>query len=149
MEQELPSPLQSYELRGKQPFVSDFSHPLRHAIEKGRGPILYIKKKKNGTPRGTIIDKVIKLFDKSVKAFKPSGEYTSANTEEDILTLVKSSRQRRVFDFIPGRSHSQFENIKSDPYQSLEGEVMRDWISASLKNFLKNIFIEGSIVIKN
>ena len=88
------------------------------------------------------------MFDKSVKAFKPSGEHTSANTEEDILTLVKSFQQRRVFDFIPGWSHSQFENIKSNPYQSLEGEVMRDWISASLKNFLKNIFIKGSIVIK-
>ena len=44
MEQELPSLLQTYELRGKQPFVSDFSLLLRHAIEKGRGPILYIKK---------------------------------------------------------------------------------------------------------
>ena len=44
LEQELPSLLQSYQLRGKQPFVSDFSRLLRHAIEKGRGPILYIKK---------------------------------------------------------------------------------------------------------
>ena len=34
MEQELPSLLQSYELRGKQPFVSDFSRLLRHAIQK-------------------------------------------------------------------------------------------------------------------
>ena len=44
LEQELPSLLQSYELRGKQPFVSDFSRLVRHAIEKGRGPILYSKK---------------------------------------------------------------------------------------------------------
>ena len=44
LEQELPSLLQSYELRGKQPFVSDFRHLLRHAIQKGRGPILYSKK---------------------------------------------------------------------------------------------------------
>ena len=36
---------------GKQPFVSDFSCLLRHAIEKGRGPILY-SKKKPGTPLG-------------------------------------------------------------------------------------------------
>ena len=42
--------LQSYELRGKQPFVSDFSRLLRHAIEKGRGPILYSKK--NPGPHG-------------------------------------------------------------------------------------------------
>ena len=51
MEQELPSLQQSYKLRGKQPFVSDFSRLLRHAIEKGRGPILY-NKKNPGTPRG-------------------------------------------------------------------------------------------------
>ena len=51
MEQELPNLLQSYELRGKQPLVSDFSCLLRHATEKGRAPILY-SKKKNGTPRG-------------------------------------------------------------------------------------------------
>ena len=36
--------MQSYELRGKQPSVSDFSRLLRHAIEKGRGPILYSEK---------------------------------------------------------------------------------------------------------
>ena len=41
LEQELPSLLQSYELRGKQPLVSDFSRLLRHAIKKGRAPILY------------------------------------------------------------------------------------------------------------
>ena len=50
MEQELPGLLQSYELRGKQPFVSDFSRLLQHAIEKGRGPILYSKK--NPRPHG-------------------------------------------------------------------------------------------------
>ena len=32
--------LQSYKLQGKQLFVSYFSRLLRHAIEKGRGPIL-------------------------------------------------------------------------------------------------------------
>ena len=37
-------PVQSYESRGKQSFVSHFSHLLRHAVEKGRGPILYTKK---------------------------------------------------------------------------------------------------------
>ena len=44
LEQELPSLLQSYELRGKRPLVSDLSCLLRHAIEKGRAPILYSKK---------------------------------------------------------------------------------------------------------
>ena len=44
MEQELPSLLQSYELWGKQPFISDFSRLSWHAIEKGEGPILYSKK---------------------------------------------------------------------------------------------------------
>ena len=53
LEQELPSLLQFYELRGKQPFISDFSRLLRHAIEEGRGPILY-SKKKPGTPRGDV-----------------------------------------------------------------------------------------------
>ena len=31
-------------ITGKKPFISDFSRLLRHAIEKGRGPILYSKK---------------------------------------------------------------------------------------------------------
>ena len=52
-EQELPSLLQSYKLRGKQPFVSDFSRLLRHATEKGRGLILYIKK--NPGPHGETV----------------------------------------------------------------------------------------------
>ena len=40
LEQEPPKLLQSYELLGKQPFVSDFSRLLRHATDKGWGPIL-------------------------------------------------------------------------------------------------------------
>ena len=44
LKQKLPSLLQSYDLQERQQFVSDFSHLLRHAIEKGRGPILYSKK---------------------------------------------------------------------------------------------------------
>ena len=71
----------------------------------------------------TTIDRILTAYDKSVKVFKASGEHTSANTEEDILTLVKSFQQRKVFDFIPGRLHSQFENMTSKPFQSLEGEV--------------------------
>ena len=35
--------LQSYELRGKQWFISNFSRLLGHVIEKGHGPILYTK----------------------------------------------------------------------------------------------------------
>ena len=53
----LLSPLQSYKLQGKQPIVSDFSRLLRHVIEKGRGPILYSKKKPE-TPRGRIIREI-------------------------------------------------------------------------------------------
>ena len=49
LDQELPSLLLSYELQGKQPFISDFSRLLLHVIEKGRGPILYSKKKKKKT----------------------------------------------------------------------------------------------------
>ena len=43
---------QSYESKGKQLFVSDFSLHLRHAIERGRGHILYNKKPR--TPRSII-----------------------------------------------------------------------------------------------
>ena len=49
LEQELPSLLQSYELWGKQPFVSDFSRLLRHAKEKGRDPTRYSKKTRDPT----------------------------------------------------------------------------------------------------
>ena len=53
MEQELSCLLQSYELQGKQPFVSDFSRLLQHVIKKGRGRTLYNQKKPWG-PTGTI-----------------------------------------------------------------------------------------------
>ena len=56
MEQELPSLLLSYELRGKQPFVSDFSRLLQHAIEKGRS--LFYTVKNPETLRGSEREKV-------------------------------------------------------------------------------------------
>ena len=46
--------LQSYELGGKRSLDSHFSRLLRHAIEKGRGPILYTKKKRDPTELGCI-----------------------------------------------------------------------------------------------
>ena len=39
----ISNPMQSYELWGKQLFLSHFSRLLQHAIEKGWGPILYTK----------------------------------------------------------------------------------------------------------
>ena len=78
MEQELPSLLQSYELQGKQPFVSDFSRLLRHAIEKGRSPILY-SKKKPGTPWGMkSVEKGVKYHKyKLQKLLTDAGEFTT------------------------------------------------------------------------
>ena len=52
LEQELPSLLHSFEILGKQLFVSGFSCLLLHAIEKGRGLILYSKK--NPGPHGEV-----------------------------------------------------------------------------------------------
>ena len=88
----------------------------------------------------TVIDKMLTSYDKSVKVFKPSGEHTSANTEGDILTLIKSLEQRRVFDFVPGRSYSQFENIGSNPFQSLDRDQLRNWISSCLTKYSQEHF---------
>ena len=89
----------------------------------------------------TVIDKNLASYDKSVKVFRPSGEHTSANTDEDILTLIKSFQERRVFDCIPGRSHAQFGTISSNPFRHLDGDQLRDWISSCLKNTHRNISI--------
>ena len=83
----------------------------------------------------TVIDKILTSYDRYVKVFKPSGEHTSANTDEDISTLIKSFQQRRVYDNVPGRFYRQFEAIDYNPFQSLSGEVLRDWISSCLKKY--------------
>ena len=69
LEQELPSLLQSYDLRGKQLFVSDFSRLLRHAKEKGRCPILYSKK-----TLGPHVEENVNKFSKEVENTVGKGE---------------------------------------------------------------------------
>ena len=46
-----PACCKSYEFRGKQSFISDFSHLLWYAIKKGSRPILYSKKSWEPTGR--------------------------------------------------------------------------------------------------
>ena len=52
LEQELPSLLQSYKLRGKQPFIFDFSRLLPHAIEKAE--VLFYIVQKRWYPTGIV-----------------------------------------------------------------------------------------------
>ena len=88
----------------------------------------------------TIINNILKVYDKSVKVFRPSGEHTSANTEEDIATLIKSFQQRKIFDYIPGRSYYQFEDIGPNPFQNLDGDQLRNWISSCLTKYSQEHF---------
>ena len=65
--------LQSYELRGKQSFVSHFSRLLRHAIDKGWGPILYTKE----------------LWDPMVRAWSSEKWWVNAGNQHFLLSEQK------------------------------------------------------------
>ena len=85
-------------------------------------------------------DKILKSYDSSMKVFRPSGKHKTANTEDDIEIILKHLLERKVFDYTPGRCHTQFRTVKSNPFGSLDGEKLRDWISACLKKYSQEHF---------
>ena len=85
-------------------------------------------------------EQIMKIYDSSMKLFKPSGEHTAANTDSDVAELIKQFLQKKLFDYSPGRQHSQFENIWSNPFECIDADVVRDWISSSLKKYSQEHF---------
>ena len=92
------------------------------------------------SPSVNTVDKVLKAYDKSVDVFRPCGLHTSANTEQDVYTLIQSFQKAELFENKPGRVHKQFEIISSNLFESMDNNTLRDWISASLKKFSQEHF---------
>ncbi|CAC5412530.1 unnamed protein product [Mytilus coruscus] len=93
------------------------------------------------------VHEIIKQFDKVCNVQVPSGRHKTCDKEIDIITLVKPFQACNLFDFIPGRSHCAYPNIKENPLTELDMEFVRDWIAASLKKFQNNISISRTILL--
>ncbi|VDI25295.1 Hypothetical predicted protein [Mytilus galloprovincialis] len=86
------------------------------------------------------VHEIIKQFDKMCNVHVPSGRHKTCDKEIDIITLVRQFQACNLFDFIPGRSHYAYPNMKENPLTELDMEIVRDWIGASLKKFQNKHF---------
>ena len=58
---------------------------------------------------------------------------------------IEVLHERIVYSFVPGRSYVVFQDIAANPFNKLEGDFLRDWISSSLKTLLRNISISATV----
>ena len=87
-------------------------------------------------------DKILTNYDKVMKVFRPSGKHTATNINDDILTLIRQIHERNVYSFIPGRSYVGLQDIAANPFNRLDGDALREWISSSLKKFAQEHFYQ-------
>ena len=76
--------------------------------------------------------KIIEHFDKLLDVKQELGYHEMPNLEEDFKLVLNELRREKVFTTIPGRQHSSFANIQSDPFKSLKEEPHK------LQQWLKN-----------
>ncbi|CAC5425835.1 unnamed protein product [Mytilus coruscus] len=72
------------------------------------------------------VHEIIKQFDKVCNVHVLSGRHKTCDKEIDIITLVRQFQACNLFDFIPGRSHYAYPNIKENPLTELDMEFVRD-----------------------
>ena len=82
-------------------------------------------------------DEILQNFYSITQVKKPSGKHTMMSTKEDVLALVDHLLPANVFNIIPGRAHSAFENMPTNLLDSIDCEKLKTWISQSLKKFSK------------
>ena len=76
--------------------------------------------------------KIIEHFDKVLDVKQESGHHEMPSLEEDFNLVLNELQREMVFTKIPGREHSSFPNIQSEPFKSLKED------SYELQQWLKN-----------
>ena len=64
------------------------------------------------------------------------------DTSDDVQILVKQFQQEDLFVFIPGRCHSAFPKIASNPLAVLENDKLKQWLYISLRDISERHFYQ-------
>ena len=83
---------------------------------------------------------IITNFDAETNTLTASGVHTKTDLTQDIDLIVNQFKTHEVFKNIPGRRHEAFPNVRANPFQELNMEDVRDWISHSLKKYSNKHF---------
>ena len=87
-------------------------------------------------------DKVVRNMDKQGNVRRPSGKHAKMDTSDDVQILVKQFQQEDLFVFIPGRCHSAFPKIASNPLAVLENDKLKQWLYISLRDISERHFYQ-------
>ena len=85
---------------------------------------------------------IVKAFDRICDVHRPSGKHNNISAHSDIQKLVNSLNQRKVFSYIPKRSHRQFPQIPANPIASLDMKVLHKWLKQSIGEFADKHYYE-------
>ena len=84
--------------------------------------------------------RVVKNFDRETDTRTASGKHTITDTTSDVQMIVDQLMQQQVYIERQGRKHNSFPNVTANPYDGLDMETVRDWLSKSLKNYAVKSF---------
>lgn len=85
-------------------------------------------------------DKTVRNFDRCTGVRRPSGRHGRVDTSEDVSILLRQYQKANLFSDIPGRFHSAFPVIKSNPLTHLDHDKMKQWFYNSLRDMSERHF---------
>ena len=85
-------------------------------------------------------------FDSESGIHPEATAHTTMSDERDVMSVVKVLQQREVLKIHPGRSHSKFPKMSTNPLQSLNREKLHLWIRDKVKDYGKFHPIQGEIL---
>ena len=85
----------------------------------------------------TTLCKIRDVFDSESKVPVQTTAHSTKDDEDDVAQVVSVLLKNNVLSIKPGRKHSQFPNIKSNPLSELDYDLMSQWIERKKNELIK------------
>ena len=76
----------------------------------------------------TTLDQISTNFDNQTSIHPEASAHCTKSDEYDVKQVVSVVLNRRLFDIVPGREHSSFASMPTNPLLSLDMGSMEKWI---------------------
>lgn len=94
----------------------------------------------------TAIDSLSTQFDEQIGLHPEASAHSTKTDKDDINKVVKVVLSEKLLQVIPGRSHSNFTNVSSNPLKNLDWEKLHTWISQKAKCAVKSQTLSGGVL---
>ena len=85
----------------------------------------------------TFLENIAKSMDKQCSVVPDTIAHHTKSSDHDIREVVKVVCKQKSLTVIPGRYHSNFKSLQTNPIKSLDWNKMRKWVKSKALQYEK------------